>query len=330
MDIFVASVALSLISIKYLRHRNSRNIENLRQSDHSDDKEISGKPLNVYDVIIVGAGPAGSTAAYYLGQQGYKVALIDKKSFPRPKICGDAWCKPALDLLDEMGILSKMEADAIVNPVKRGGFISPFGYKCINTDGDQYGKITGCKTYAIKRRIADHYIVKAAIEFPSVRLFENVEVINGTFSESERCWTLETKHNENLLPDVSVKAESVVELRGVMCLICDGSTSYLAQKLGILKPESQPEAQCSHTYYKGDTHRWKSADGVMIFNKAVLPGYSALFRHYNDDMYLGNHPSDFFVIVYLCLYFHSLRYVYPTWRHSYIESNCPIRGRVSG
>jgi hypothetical protein len=49
----------------------------------------------------------------------------------------------------------------------------------------------------------------------------------------------------------------------------------------------QSEATCSHAYVKGDSHRWTEADGVMIFNKAVLPGYSALFRHYNDDMYLG-------------------------------------------
>ncbi len=52
-------------------------------------------------------------------------------------------------------------------------------------------------------------------------------------------------------------------------------------------PKGQSEATCSHAYVKGGTHNWEEADGVMIFNKSVLPGYSALFRHYNDDMYLG-------------------------------------------
>ena len=52
-------------------------------------------------------------------------------------------------------------------------------------------------------------------------------------------------------------------------------------------PKGQSEATCSHAYVKGGTHKWDEADGVMIFNKSVLPGYSALFRHYNDDMYLG-------------------------------------------
>lgn len=41
-----------------------------------------------YDVAVVGAGPAGSTAAYVLGKKGYKVALLDKETFPRKKLCG--------------------------------------------------------------------------------------------------------------------------------------------------------------------------------------------------------------------------------------------------
>jgi hypothetical protein len=101
-------------------------------------------PLD-FDVLIVGAGPSGSTAAYFAatGKENLKVGLFDKKRFPRVKFCGDAWCAPALNILDEMGILSKMEEDGIVHPVKRGGFISPFGYQCINTDGDAYGSVTG-------------------------------------------------------------------------------------------------------------------------------------------------------------------------------------------
>jgi len=41
-----------------------------------------------YDVIICGAGPAGSTCARFLAGQGAEVLLLDKAVFPRPKICG--------------------------------------------------------------------------------------------------------------------------------------------------------------------------------------------------------------------------------------------------
>ena len=45
--------------------------------------------MKAFDVIVAGAGPAGSAAAIALAQRGYEVALVDKKLFPREKLCGD-------------------------------------------------------------------------------------------------------------------------------------------------------------------------------------------------------------------------------------------------
>jgi menaquinone-9 beta-reductase len=188
-------------------------------------------------------------------------------------------CAPGLDILEEMGCLQRMMTDGVVQVVRRGGFISPFGYKCINTDGASYGSETGCRTYAIKRHIADEYIVRTASAVPGVKLFEQTEIDTGAFSEENGVWTLSIKEKDG-------HAAPGIAFTGKMLLICDGSTSYLAQKLGYLPRGQQPEAICSHCYVKGGTHQWREADGVMIFNKATLPGYSALFRHYNDDMYL--------------------------------------------
>jgi hypothetical protein len=47
-------------------------------------------PDDAYDAVIVGAGPSGSTCAYFLSKAGAKVALLDKETFPRDKYCGDA------------------------------------------------------------------------------------------------------------------------------------------------------------------------------------------------------------------------------------------------
>jgi 2-polyprenyl-6-methoxyphenol hydroxylase-like FAD-dependent oxidoreductase len=55
----------------------------------------------IYDAAIVGAGPGGSTAAIGLARAGYKVILIDKSSFPRHKVCGDAIPNNAMRLLQE-------------------------------------------------------------------------------------------------------------------------------------------------------------------------------------------------------------------------------------
>ena len=52
------------------------------------DNSPSGSAFDA-DVVIVGAGPAGATAAYYLAKAGHSVILIDRQSFPRDKVCGD-------------------------------------------------------------------------------------------------------------------------------------------------------------------------------------------------------------------------------------------------
>lgn len=56
----------------------------------------------------MGAGPAGATLGYYLGKLGRKVLLLEKKTFPRDKYCGDAVCKTAIEILHEMGIYEQL------------------------------------------------------------------------------------------------------------------------------------------------------------------------------------------------------------------------------
>lgn len=61
---------------------------------------MSKQSLNRYDVIIAGAGPAGSTCARACAKQGLKTLLLDKEHFPRPKTCGGAVSMQALSHLD--------------------------------------------------------------------------------------------------------------------------------------------------------------------------------------------------------------------------------------
>lgn len=56
------------------------------------------------DAIIVGAGPAGSTAAILLAQAGWSVALVEKHAFPRRKVCGECIAATNLPLLDALGV----------------------------------------------------------------------------------------------------------------------------------------------------------------------------------------------------------------------------------
>jgi flavin-dependent dehydrogenase len=65
-----------------------------------------------YDVVIVGAGPAGSVLAWALAKRGINALVLDRALFPREKVCGDYIEPRGLRLLDEMGCLKPLEADS--------------------------------------------------------------------------------------------------------------------------------------------------------------------------------------------------------------------------
>ncbi len=70
-----------------------------------------------HDVIVVGAGPGGATTATALAQRGYDVLLIDRHSFPRDKICGDAISLGCIQIMNDLGMAAKIDG-----AVERGEF----------------------------------------------------------------------------------------------------------------------------------------------------------------------------------------------------------------
>lgn len=77
--------------------------------------------MSSFDVIVIGAGPAGSTAALLLARAGWAVAIVEKAQFPRPKVCGEFVSASALSLLEEVGA-----ADAVA--VRAGPEIREVGF----------------------------------------------------------------------------------------------------------------------------------------------------------------------------------------------------------
>ncbi len=64
------------------------------------------------EAVILGGGPAGATAALLLARAGVSVALLEKKSFPRPKVCGEYISATTLPLLDHAGVGHEFRANA--------------------------------------------------------------------------------------------------------------------------------------------------------------------------------------------------------------------------
>lgn len=218
-----------------------------------------------YDVIIAGAGPAGATAAYYLARSGKRVALLEKAAFPRDKICGDAWCAPALEILEEMGVLQRLEAEGLVRDTTSGGFVSPSGQSYISAGS---GGAPGTRCYAIKRIICDERIARRAAEVGGV-LFENAAVFRAEL-EAGGMWSVDCRDGRRF--------------RSTILVAADGANSRLARSLGVVR--TPPQAVASRQYIAGGTHNFKSG-GVLFYPPYVLPGYVALFRHYDDVLDVG-------------------------------------------
>ena len=73
---------------------------------------------NNYDIIIIGAGPAGSSAALYAQKVGLKTILLDKATFPRDKICGDALSGKSVRIMEELDLIDEVEK--LTYPLVRG------------------------------------------------------------------------------------------------------------------------------------------------------------------------------------------------------------------
>jgi len=219
-----------------------------------------------YDVIVVGAGPAGATTAYYLATGGKRVALLERAVFPRDKFCGDAWCAPALDILEDMGVLQQLEAEGLVRDTTSGGFVSPSGESYVSLG--QTAGAPGTRCYAIKRIICDERIARRAAAV-GADLIEHANVAAAALQD-DGLWT--------------VRCHDGRQLRSRMLVAADGANSRLARSLGVVS--GPPQGVASRQYVKGGTHNFK-AGGVLFYPTYVLPGYVALFRHYNDDLDVG-------------------------------------------
>ncbi len=116
----------------------------------SSDFARGAYEMAYYDLIIVGAGPAGSTLAWSLQDSGKRILLIDQKHFPRPKSCA-GWVTPSV--LDSLKIDPDVYAEGrILQPIE-GFRIGMMGRSALEND---HG---GIVSYGIRRCEFDHFLL---------------------------------------------------------------------------------------------------------------------------------------------------------------------------
>lgn len=118
-----------------------------------------------YDVIIVGAGPAGSYLAYKLKNQGIDVLLLEKKTFPRYKSCAGGLSKKAYDILFSE---SKNVKNIVEKKVKKGLYVRNKKFTFTESEKELI--------YMTYRSELDNFLVKMAVDNKTVCFKDNISI----------------------------------------------------------------------------------------------------------------------------------------------------------
>jgi geranylgeranyl reductase family protein len=216
-----------------------------------------------WDVIVVGAGPAGATAAAALAQKGRDVLLLDRQQFPRDKACGDGIPTSCIEIMYRLGMREK-----VLDAVKQGDFyelnqmrlISPKGH-LIEAKFKQFGD--GIQAYVVPRVLFDVVIQQHAVE--SGAEFCQADV-KGPILENGRVCGVQARVNG-----------SVTTLRAKVVIGADGVTSAIMR---ALRPPAGQHVDWQRAValraYLDDFEEFPHEIEFYLY-QAILPGYAWIF-----------------------------------------------------
>lgn len=207
-----------------------------------------------FDVIICGAGPAGSTAAITLKKSGLRVALVDAAVFPRDKVCGDAVSSVNKHILRQID--PQLEQDLLAFAPK-----SNITQAILHSPDFRQLKVGFKKIgHCIRRRDFDNWLFEHAIGS------SHVTAITGN----------KVKSVATNSDGVAVQLANGTTLQGKMLLGCDGAHSVVAKQLAGFKVDRNHYSGAVRQYYKNIEGLTGNALEVY-FLKGYLPGYFWIF-----------------------------------------------------
>ena len=202
----------------------------------------------VADVVVVGAGPAGATAATVLARAGRSVVVIDRAVFPRDKCCGDGLTTLALRELEVLGLQPKMVPNW--KTVDAAWLRSPSGREvCLPLPAD------GIFAATTPRRELDAALVDIAED-------AGAEVLQGHSLDGIRSGPSSV--------EVDVAVHGTIEARYVIA--ADGMWSPTRKALGVGEPGYLGEWHAFRQYARNVTG--PAAERLIVwFEPDLLPGY---------------------------------------------------------
>jgi geranylgeranyl reductase family protein len=217
-----------------------------------------------FDVIICGAGPAGTTCALALGNSGLKVALVDKSNFPRDKTCGDAIAAYAPKVLNTINpvyakALLDFTAKEKVNTIR---VVSP-NKKVLDISYGEDGFIS-------TRMEFDDFLLGLVKQLPNVKLFLNTAVKDVFVNDR----------------GVEVDLDSTMKLEAQLLIGCDGEQGVTRKKLTQTQLDPKHHAAAVRAYFK-NVKDIPKATFELHFLKDLIPGYFWIFPLPNNQANVG-------------------------------------------
>lgn len=217
-------------------------------------------------VIVVGAGPAGASVAFFLAKEGVDVLLVDQATFPRDKPCGDGVTSSGLKVLARMGLTDWVTDNRFLEP-KELLLTSPDGTAARKRPTPRENLAYGC---LIPRLRLDAALVERAVAI-GARLQEGTRITN-----MERLGA----HRVRL---TGCRAGRSATLETSLVVAADGGKSSFTRQLGLAS--GPPELVAVRGYMEGDT-----GDSGLVeihWDRSLLPGYGWLFPLGNGRVNVG-------------------------------------------
>ena len=207
--------------------------------------------MQEYDIIVAGAGPGGSTFVRCLADTDLRIALIDKATFPRDKVCGDAIPGTAIRV-GRRRSPAFWDGLPALNPLRRTRGFSPSGdvldLEYVN-DG-----------YTCPRLAFDDYLLRQALEYPRLDTYFDSKLKDLAYAEGRNVVTL----------------SDGAQLRAPLVVGADGAHSVVAKKRTATKLDRNHHCAAVRAYYRGLTDI-KDDRMMFYFLDGFLPGYFWIF-----------------------------------------------------
>jgi menaquinone-9 beta-reductase len=241
------------------------------------------KQNHIYDVLVVGAGPGGSSCAYWLADAGWDVAVVEKKRFPREKTCGDGLTPRAVRQLADMGL------EPAISDSHRYVGLRAFGFgRSIELPWPDH-PVFPSYGYTITRHDLDGLVAERAIK-AGATLWQGTEAVEPLIADPGSGGadpaTVSGAAGTAPLPPcggaVVRDRESgrTREVRARCVVVADGANSRFGRALGAVRDRRRPLGMALRGYYRSPRHDDLFIESHLDIRDAegnVVPGYGWIF-----------------------------------------------------